>query len=136
MASWSTPAVIFPDVKAWATGYVRAALALRAESFASSVTVASRVPDPRPARLVTIRDDGGARSAVTKTVSLGVNVWAANEKDCGDLAALVVAILEASAGAGSVVAHSSTSGPVEVVESSGQPHRYASVDLVVRGTAL
>lgn len=136
MASWSTPAVIFPDVKAWATAYVRAALAARTESFASDVTVMGRVPDPRPARLVTIRDDGGPRSAVTKTVSLGVNVWAATEKDCGDLAALVVAILEASAGVGAVVAHTSTFGPAEVAESSGQPHRYASVDLVVRGTAL
>ena len=132
------PAVLFPDAKAWAVAYVNAALIARpvGDTYADTVTVAGRVPDTIPTRLVTIRDDGGTRSLVTKSVSLGVNVWAETEQVCSQLAALVVAILEASPGQGAVVAHLSTSGPVEVVESSTKPHRYASVDLALRGVSL
>ena len=132
------PAVIFPDAKAWAVAYMNATLLARpiGDTYADAVTVAGRVPDVMPTRLVTIRDDGGTRALVTKSASLAVNVWAETEQVCSQLAALVVAILEASPGQGAVVAHLSTSGPVEVVESSTKPHRFASVDLSLRGTDL
>lgn len=122
---FSRPAVLFPDVEAWAIAYLKAAL--------TEVTVSNKVPGTMPARLVTVRDDGGPRQEVTKTVNLGVNVWATSDADCSDLARLVVAHLEASAGNGPVVAHDGTSGPYAVVEASTKPHRYASVDLRVRG---
>ena len=98
------PAVIFPDAKAWAVAYVNAALLARpiGDTYADAVTVAGRVPDTMPTRLVTIRDDGGTRALVTKSVSLGVNVWAETEQVCSQLAALVVAILEASPGQGRI----------------------------------
>lgn len=134
---FAAPAVLFPDTKSWAISYLSSALAARPEAVASGVTVAGKVPATMPARLVTIRDDGGPRSsAVTKRVSLGVNVWAGTDQDAAGLAALVAALLEDSSGKGAVVAHLSTSGPVEAVEASGKPHRYLSVDLSVRGTAL
>ena len=138
------PAVVFPDVKAWAVSYLSAALGARAESYASGVSVRSRVPaetvaDPWPVsgRLVTVRDDGGSRvGPVTRRTLLAVNVWADTEKNTADLAALVVALLEDAAGSGPVVAHDNTSGPVEVVEESTRPRRYASVDIIVRGSDL
>jgi len=134
---FAKPAVVFTDLEAWAVTYLVAALAARAESYASGVTVSNRVPEALPARLVTVRDDGGPRSpTVTKTSSLGVNVWASSAADATDLARLVVALLEQSAGSGPVKGSTATSGPYRVPEQSGTPHWYASVDLVHRGTSL
>lgn len=133
-----TPAVLFPDGEVWAITYLKAALLARpvGETFADNVTVSNVVPTTMPARMVTIRDDGGPRQAVTKTVAFGVNVWAATDADCSALARLVVALFEASPSSGPVVAHESTSGPYRVIEESLKPHRYASVDLRVRGGAF
>lgn len=134
---FAKPAVVFTDLEAWAVGYLATALAARAESFTEDVTVSNRVPDVIPARLVTVRDDGGSRSAtVTKSSALGVNVWASSEEDASDLARMVVALLENAGGDAPVVGHSGTSGPVRVPEESGTPHWFASVDLVHRGASL
>jgi hypothetical protein len=135
--AFSKPPVLFPDVKAWAVGYLTGALAGRPEPVASGVAVRTVVPATMPARLVTVRDDGGPRSSdVTKVASLGVNVWAATAADASDLSALVAALFEAAPGDGPVVAHEGASGPFEVAEDTGKPHWYLSVDLRIRGTAL
>lgn len=131
------PPVVFPDVEQWAVGYLRTFLDDRTEDFAHDVDVDVKTPELIPARLVTVRDDGGQRRpGVTKTASLGINVWAERRKDASDLARLVAAALEASAGHGPVVAHLATSGPYPVGEESEKPRRYVSVDLIVRGSAL
>lgn len=132
------PALIFPDVAAWAIGYLDAALDARAEGFASGVTVAGYWTGVAlPARLVTVRDDGGPREGpVTKRCTLAVNVWAATQEDCTDLALLVAALLEDTPGVGAVVAHDGATGPVWVPDNSGRPHRYLTADLVVRGADL
>lgn len=132
------PAVLFPDAKAWAITYLKAELLARpvGDTYADNVTVLDRAPETIPTRLVTIRNDSGPRREVTKTCSLGVNVWAESVEVCTDLANLVVAILEASPGNGPVTAHRNTSGPYEVPEESTKPHQYASVDLDFRGSAL
>lgn len=137
------PAVLFADSAQWAVSYLRGALDARPEAYAADVTVRTQRPtatntDPPPAsgRVVTIRDDGGARGPdVTKTVTLGVNVWAPDEGDAADLALMVEALLESSPGAGPVVAHLGTSGPFPIADASG-PHRYLSVDLTVAGAPL
>lgn len=133
---FTRPAVIFPDVEEWAVDYLTAALADREESVAEGVTVDNRVPETMPARLVTVRDDGGPRGQVTRISSIGVNVWAASPADCSDLIRLVVALLEQAPGDDAIVGHDSTSGPLRFAEESTKPHCYASVDLVVRGSAL
>lgn len=132
------PAVVFPDVEAWAITYLKAALTARAESYAGSVTVVRKAPATMPARLITVRDDGGPRlDDVRKVASVGVNVWAATAADCSDLARMVAALLESAPGDGPVVAHLSTSGPFPIAdEASEKPHRYLSVDLSVRGEPL
>ena len=89
-----------------------------------------------PARLVTVRDDGGSRDDLSRTAFLGVNVWAETDADCSDLARMVASLLEASAGNGPVVACLGTNGPMPVVEESDKPHRYLSADLVVTGSPL
>lgn len=132
------PVVIFPDVEAWAVGYLSAALAARPESVAVGVKVTATWPSGAiPARLVAVRDDGGPRSGpTTKTTSVAVNVWASTQEDATDLALLVAGLLERSVGSGPVVAHEGASGPVRVAEESGRPHRYLTADLVVRGADL
>lgn len=130
------PTVLWPDMEAWATDYLRTRLAARAEPYASGVTVGTRVPTTMPARMVTVRDDGGSRGDVTRPTTLGVNVWAATDADCSDLTRLVLALLEASAGHGPVVACGGTNGPFPVPEDSGKPHRYLSVTLTVTGTPI
>ncbi|QCB93300.1 hypothetical protein [Cellulomonas shaoxiangyii] len=139
MPSVMWPAIIWPDLELWAIDYLKARLATRPEPFAQGVAVRNVVPDTMPARLITVRDDGGGRSDATKTASLGVNIWAGaakNPADCSNLARLVTALLEDAAGYGPVKAHLSTSGPYPVAEASAKPHRYLSVDLVVTGTPL
>jgi hypothetical protein len=140
----SRPAVLFGDAAAWATTYLRAAIAARTEGYADDVTVRTQKPTatdtdlpPASGRVVTVRDDGGPRGPdVTKTVTLGVNVWAEDEGDCVDLANLTAALLEAAPGDGPVVAHVSTSGPFPLPDQSAKPHRYLSVDLSVVGSPL
>lgn len=139
----SRPAIIFPDVEAWAVTYLTAALAAREESYAASVTVRTQAPSetggddwPTSGRLVTVRNDGGPRSDVTRTQSLGVNVWATAAPETANLANLVAAILDASPGSGSVIATLGMTGPYRVPEQSGRLHQYLSVDLVVTGTPL
>lgn len=133
---FAKPAVVFTDVEAWAVGYLQDALDDSDETFAEDVVVDHVAPETIPARLVTVRDDGGPRFAVTKASSLAVNVWAATEEDASDLIRLVVALLESATGNGPVVGHDATAGPARVVEESGTPHWFASVDLVHRGVSL
>ena len=134
---FSKPPLIFPDMALWSVTYLRAALTARAESYASGVSVLTIVPNALPTRLVTVRDDGGPRSPdVTKVSSLGINVWAANDADCTDLANLVAGLLEAAVGNGPVVGHLGSSGPYPVADPGAKPHRYLSADLVIRGASL
>lgn len=136
MDSVLRPSILWPDVKAWAVTYLSTSLAVRSEPFAEDVQVRTNVGSTMPDRLVTVRDDGGPRSSVTRTPSIGVNVWAVTDEDASDLARLVMALLEAAAGDGPVVAVTDTFGPYEVVEESGKPHYYLSADLVVTGEPL
>lgn len=133
---FSKPAVIFTDVEAWAVGYLAAALTASSEPYTDGAEVSNRTPDEMPARMVTVRDDGGSRLTVTKVASLAVNVWALTEEDASDLMRLVVALLESATGVGAIVGHESTSGPARVPEESGAPHWFASVDLHHRGVSL
>lgn len=87
-------AILWPDVEALATTYLRASLAARPEAYADAVTVHRNLPSPRPMRAVTVRDDGGPVLGDVRAVArLGINVWAATDEDATDLANLVVALL-------------------------------------------
>jgi len=125
----------FGDVDLWATGYLRAALALRAEAYATGVTVGTTVPTTIPARLVTIRRDGGPRVNMRQEVArLGVNVWAATEQDAADLARLVRALFAAAVGNGSVKKVAEIAGPSPIADT--KPRRYFVVELTITGSVL
>lgn len=132
-------AEVFPDVELVLTGFLRdvlPTLAAGGATYAADVAVANRLPNPRPPRAVTVRQDGGRRrDEVSLVARVGVNVWAMTEQDATDLARLVAAALEAW-----------TPPPVEHVQSmaafsaiadeSGQPRRYGSFEVTVTGTPL
>lgn len=135
MSTVFRPSILWPDVEAWAVDYLTTALAAREEPHADGVEVRTQVGKTMPARLVTVRDDGGGRTEITRSSGLGVNVWAESEAVCSDLARLVCSLLEAAAGNGPVRACVGSFGPYPVPE-EGKPHRYLSVDLVVTGAPL
>lgn len=126
--------IVFPDVEAWAVGYLRSALAARAESYAQNVVVGTRVPAPRADRMVVVRRDGGPRlDLVREAARLAVRVWAGTEADCADLAALVRGLLWAAPGDGPVVKVDDLAGPSPVEDESGQPLRFFTVEITTRG---
>lgn len=127
--------VEFPDIELWLTGYLRTALAARAEPVASGVTVSTSTPTTRPARLVTVRRDGGPRvGRVLEAARIGVNVWAATEQDATDLTRLVRALITAADGQGPVKHVGEQSGPSPIADAA--PRRFFTVELTVRGSAL
>lgn len=130
-----TTPVIFPDVELWATGWLRAALAARAEPYATDVLVGVVVPTTRRPRMVMVRRDGGRRLDATREAPrLGINVWGSSEQEAGDLARLVAALLWAAPDGSPVLRASQLAGPSPVADA--QPRRYMTFELVVRGTDL
>ena len=128
--------VVFPDVELWAATYLRAALGARPESFADAY-VSNAVPNPRRDRMVIVRRDGGPRvSAATEAARMGVRVFAKSEQDATDLARLVRALLWIAPDGDPVCAVRDLSGPSAVADESGQPLRYFTLEIVVRGVPL
>ena len=135
----AAPAVVFPDVDLYLTTYLRAALTARTEPYAATVTVSTAIPNPRTARMVIVRRDGGTRiDATRETARMSLQVFASTEQHANDLTRLVRALVGASAGAASspMVAVRESGGPVRVEDPSGQHLRLLVVDLTVRGANL
>lgn len=131
------PAVIFDDIEAWAVGTLDAALAARSELYADSVTVATEVPDPRADRMVIIRRDGGSRlDAIREAPRLGINIWAPDEEQAGDLARLVAALLWASPDGDPVSKVTITGGPYRIAEQAPQANYYLTAELIAHGRDL
>lgn len=129
------PLVTFPDVTLWATGWLKTALAARAEPYASGVFVGQSVPNPRETRMVTVRRDGGPRlDVVREAARIGVNVWAATELDVSDLARLVRALLWSAPDGAPVCKVTELSGPSPIPDVA--PRRYMSFELIVKGSDL
>lgn len=131
------PAVIFPDVELFFTGYLRTQLAARAEPYAATVKVDRTAPTTMPARLVTIRRDGGGElDRVRESARLTVNVWHETYQQCSDLSRLVRALLKASPNGDPVLRVDVNSGPSLVPEGNGKPHIVMTFDAWIRGTNL
>jgi hypothetical protein len=130
----TAPVVIHPDAQLWATGYMRAALAARAETYAANVFVGSAVPTTRQDRMVIFRRDGGPRTDVLRDVArMTVLVWGRSEKECTDLARLVTALLWAAGSVDPVARVDIISGPSPVPDQSGQVQKLIATELTFRG---
>lgn len=131
----SLPLVAFPDVELWAAGYLRTALAARAEPYAAGVFVSNAVPSTRRDRMVIVRRDGGPRlDAVREVARLGVNVWGSTEQEVTDLTRLVRALLWAAPDGKPVCKAVENSGPSSIPDA--QPRRFMTFELTVRGSDL
>lgn len=124
---------LFPDVELWATGYLRAALAGRAEPYAADVYVSNRVPTTRRARMVVVRRDGGRSNGNLDDARLAIRTWAATEQDATNLALLVHALIGDAPGSGGVLRTSVESGPSPVADESDQPLRLSVFTIRQRG---
>lgn len=127
--------VIFPDVELWATGWLRAALATRAETYAQNVLVGIVVPTTRRDRMVMFRRDGGRQlDAAREAPRLSVNVWGRTEQEVSDLARLVAALLWSAPDGEPVCRVQQLSGPSPIADE--QPRRFMSFELITRGAEL
>lgn len=126
--------IVFPDVELAVCDFLRTALA---DYTADSITVGTHY-DGAP-KAVTIRRDGGPRlDAVREVARLGVSVYvvANNDQPVNDLARMVCALLGAMADGLPVVKVTQTAGPIVIPEAGSLTHRYATFELIVRGSEL
>ncbi|MEU0992006.1 hypothetical protein [Streptomyces sp. NPDC005953] len=132
----NTPPVLMPDAVAVTCDYLRSALAARG----NTAPVGSRVPSPRPARLVRVELVGGVRhSPVTDRPRLDVHCWGADEADAHDLMAVCRAILGAARGTHgtTTLARPTVGGPQWLPDKETGAARYAfTFDITLRGRAL
>ncbi|MFF7365618.1 hypothetical protein [Streptomyces sp. NPDC008125] len=129
-------AIVFPDAAEVYTRYLREQLAARGDL----VHVGTRVPSPRPARLVRAERIGGAQlDVVTDRPRLDVHCWGATEADAADLVAVVRALTLAMPGWRGAVVYdlAEVGGPNLLPDAATSSPRYAfAVELSIRGTAL
>ena len=128
----------FGDVEMFVVKHLQAALVGTA---ASGFKVDNKVPNPRPARLVQVRRDGGLQSSPRQeSARMGVNVWAPSDQEANDTASLVRALLAQAAGTtrvGVFVKRVTTSGPSPVPEDATDTfHKYFTAELLALGSAL
>lgn len=129
--TWQPVAVLYPDAELDATGLLRADLAAEGEA---DVKVVRTLPDPRPARCVQIVRDGGTQSDLRDRARLRFLVWDTTDKAATDLALLVLALVLAWPGRGSVVRVVPQSGPYEIPDAA--PKRYLLIEVHFRGVNL
>ena len=140
------PLVIHADLELFLTAWYRAALAARPEPVCQGVVVSRREPgpnDPFPARLLVIRDDGGADTSVIGAErDVGLSILAGtkeNPQDAKDLARIVHALrsqIPAVAPGNPVSAVLSSRGPFAVTESQPKARLYITMTLAVVGSLL
>lgn len=132
-----TPAIVMPDVELLVTGYLRDALADRTESCCADVHVSTAVPNPRTERMVIVRRDGGRRVDVFRDLArVGVQVWASEFGECVKLASIVRALMQSMPDGSPVLTCVEQLAPSPVADRSGQPMRYGTFDLTLRGSDL
>jgi hypothetical protein len=95
-------------------------------------------PDVVVPRSVWVRRDGGSRlDVIRETARLAFNVYDATDptgKAVEDLAQLVRALIGACPDGRPVLAVSSVTAPMQIDDPNGQPRRYLTADLIVRGS--
>ena len=124
----------FADVTALAITYLT--------PLVSPVTVATRVPDPRPVEFVQVRRVGGGPVVpFRETVRLDVFCWAETEQRAQELASTVRAAMWALAGNDQLGAMTYQVGEflaprLDDDDQTGTPRAWATYDLTVRANDI
>lgn len=126
----------FPDAAEVYTRYLREQLVARGDQ----VQVGTRIPTPRPVRLVRVERIGGARlDRITDRPRLDVHCWGATESDAADLMKVVRALTLAMPGWRHAVVYDvvEVGGPNLLPDTETSSPRYAfAVELSMRGATL
>lgn len=133
--------IIYPDLVTVAIPKLQALLDPRDETYAQDVRVSNEVV-AGVNRMVTLEHGGGG--GVFDTIDgsfLRSNVYAADEGECSDLAALVRALMTARGASGMVdgdpiVFCDLNAGPNPVVNKTGKPQMYMLFQIRRRGAEL
>lgn len=135
--TWQPPRIVFPDVELTLTGLLRELLEGRAEPYAADVYVGTTIPNPRRERMIIIRRDGGTSiEGLLEAAQVGINVWADTEQNVNDLTRLMRALLWAAPNGKPVCRVEDVSGSIAIADDSGQPLRYLTFEVTLRGTPL
>ncbi|WP_163168106.1 hypothetical protein [Arthrobacter sp. Alg241-R88] len=128
------------DADEWWLVYLRGALVGRTETYAQNVKFDRRVPNPRPARLVVVRKDGGSLTGLLDSPRVSIDVWhdmsPMGEKYATDLSRLLLALAFDAPGTNGCVRVQHLSGPVDVADPSGQPRRQSLIEATHRVAVL
>lgn len=132
-----TEVVVFPDVEGLVCDWLPAELAARSRT----VTVSTKVPNPRPAEFVRVIRTGGPQlNLVQDQPTLVVEAWAATESAAASLAELARALLKSTAGqqVGGVMVYrvDEIGGPQNLPDPDSAQARYVfTLSILLRGTA-
>lgn len=126
-------APLFTDSEAWLVVYLQTALTGRPEPYTGEVEVGIELPNPRPARYVTVRRDGGPQiDTFRETARFGINAWAETDEVVTDLTNLLRhLVIDAPNRGGPVRNATETAGPSTVPDDAG-PRRYFAAELTFR----
>lgn len=134
-------ATLFPDVEKLVVARLKSALSASTLPYATNVYVATKKPapdvSPYPARIVTVRADGGMQRVrgITKTERVGLNVYAATYADASSLALFVEALMR-TFNWGDVKLVETVMSPVRVDNEATQEQRYMTFELVVKASDI
>lgn len=134
-------ATIFPDIEKLFVSAIKTQLQGSTNPVASNVTVATIKPaadvNPYPARIVTVRADGGSliERDLTRLERLGVNVYAATYADASELARLVESIVRTVRPNGVKLVETSMSPiRVDTASTTAPEHRYMTFEVTVKAS--
>lgn len=131
-----TAAIEYPDSVEVYSRYIREAMAARGDP----VQTGTRVPSPRPSRLVTVARIGGARlDLVTDRPRLDVHCWGATEDAAADLVKVVRALTLAAPGWRGAVVYDvvEVGGPNLLTDAETSLPKFAfAVEISIRGRRL
>ena len=130
---------IYPDIESLIVARLKSGLSALSNPVASGVTVAVKKPapdvSPYPAKIVTVRADGGPEISrgLIKSEMIGINVFAGSYKDASDLARYVESIVRAS-NWGDIKMVETTMSPVRVDNEATEEQRYMTFRIVVKAS--
>lgn len=132
-ATWQPAPILFPDAELLLTAAYRAALIAAGED---DVYVGRKVPKPRRERMVILTRDGGTAEGLVDRPRIRFRIFDTTDQAANDLARLVLALAYRLAANGTVTRVAPESGPYEVADDSGAPHRYLLIEFTTRGELL
>ncbi|HWJ07755.1 MAG TPA: hypothetical protein VNS46_00170 [Nocardioides sp.] len=130
---WQPLPVLFPDVELVLTEGIRDLLAARS---IAGVHVGRKIPEERQLRMIVVNRDGGEDDGVTDRPRVRFRVWDEDEAKVGNLARLVVALVQLLVGTTPIVRAEKISGPFEVPDTSRGHQRYLLFEIHTQGAQL